>query len=214
MRSRRVVSLLLGFGIVAACQGASDSDLFDKNAAAQLDGSSLQRDGESPGQTSSGSSSGDPSSSSGGSTSSSSGTVDAAPDAPPIDLDPTGVFCSLAGYCSGLTPLCCAAKAGSGPLGAYVCKDACLPAEVSIGCDDDADCGAGEVCCINHNTEPADGVPTVVQCKAAGACVGGEQGGTQTKLCDLEEPDTCPAYKADYACHAHGKMAEGFGVCD
>lgn len=205
MRSRRIVLVSLGLGIVAACQGASATDLFDEGAAGQLDGSTLG-DANTPPPNTSSSSSGAPLEDAGGS--SSGGSADAAPDVTPVDPDPTGVFCSEAvGYCTGAAPLCCAGKPGSGALGPYLCKAECLGTETTISCDDDDDCGAGEVCC---NTNSTQGVPQAVTCKAAAAC---PPETSQTKMCDPSKLDTCAAYNPGTTCKQHDNMAPGLSIC-
>lgn len=213
MSSRRLGSVVFGLCVVAACQGASESDLFDPNAPLDVEAGAGNDATTSSSASSSGAptSSGAPSSSSG-----SAGAPDATPDAPAADPDPSGVFCSDAlGYCAGASPLCCAGRPASGALGPYACKDACLGTETTIDCDDSDDCAAGEVCC---NTN-AGGVPQAVVCKPAAEC---PPTASQTIACDPAKPDTCNGYNGTAAvppgaavtsCKPHVNMAPGFAIC-
>ncbi len=208
-----MIHVSAGVALVAACQGATASDLFD-NVPIDSDASVS---GDAAASSSSGSTDLDATASSSGAATSSSGAADAAADVAVPDLDPSGVFCSAAvGYCSGATPLCCAGKPANGALGPYACKAACTPAETSIDCDDDDDCGAGEVCCDTNN---AAGTPQVVTCKAAAACAPGD---SQTKLCDPGKPDNCNGFNGTAAvppgaaitsCQSFINMAPGFAIC-
>jgi len=202
MSFRRVAPLGFALGLFAACQGASSSDLFEPPVQPGIEA---------------GTSSGAPSSSSGasggalpdsGESSSSSGDlVDAAPDAPVVDLDPTGVFCGDVGYCSEATPLCCPGKPGSGALNPYACKAACATTEATIECDDDDDCGGGQICCVAHN---GVGVPQTISCKAVAECA---PSNSVSKMCDLTKLDSCATYKAGTFCQQHVNMAAGFALC-
>ena len=180
--------LCSGIALVAACQGAAASDLFDPNIVIDA---SVPTDAPATSNSSGGDTDASQTSSSGGA--SSSGAPDAAPDAPVADLD-LGVFCSGAvGYCNA--PLvCCAGRAPTGALGPYGCKAACAATETTLPCDDKDDCGAGEVCCSANN---GAGVPQTVECKATAAC---PPTVSQGALCDPSKPDPCAAYSPGFTC--------------
>lgn len=208
MSSREVAWVCVGVALVGACQGAAASDLFDTNAVIDGD-ASVGGDSQTP--TTSSSSSGDAASTSSSSGGSTSGAPDAAPDAPAVDLDPSGVYCSaLVGYCSGAAPLCCAGRPAQGPgpdaLGPYECKAACAAAETIIDCDDNDDCAGGEVCCVTNN---AEGTPQAITCKAVAACPPGD---SQTTVCDPAKAETCGTYNPGTTCKPFGNLDTGY-IC-
>ena len=179
-----------GIALVAACQGAAASDLFDPNVVIDA---SVPTDAPATSNSSGGDTDASQTSSSGGA--SSSGAPDAAPDAPVADPD-LSVFCSGAvGYCNA--PLvCCAGRAPTGALGPYGCKAACAATETTLPCDDKDDCAAGEVCCSTNN---GNGVPQTVACATIAACAPSDSRGA---LCDLNKPDPCQAYSPGFTCKA------------
>lgn len=196
-----------GVALVAACQGATASDLFDN---VPIDSDASVRVDDAAASSSSGSPDLDATTSSSGG--SSSGAADAAADVAVSDPDVGGVFCSQAiGYCTGATNACCAARPAGPVLGPYQCKAACVATETSITCDDSDDCGQGEVCCDTNN---AAGTPQTIVCKAAASCPYQDTpAGSQSKMCDPNKADTCESYMTGSTCQHQGNMAEGFSIC-
>jgi hypothetical protein len=107
--------------------------------------------------------------------------IDAAPpETTPVD--PAGAVKCGAATCSGAKPACCFSGGAATCIGA---GESCLGAR--LACDQRADCGAGEVCCLDTSGAEA-------RCRARAVCASGPT----IELC-AADPE-CPFGSA---CRAH-----------
>ena len=220
MRSRRSVRLLslgafAGF-VLAACGGATSSDLFEGPGGTTTDdggpGTNTNNSSDSGSPSSPGHDAGSPSKKQ--DAGSPSGGNDSGPVTPPPPS--ATIDCAVGGAvttCDAATQVCCETQNGNGNgngNGSYACTTASACSQqgsLAIPCDNASDCaaegfGPGTVCCVTE--DPNSGVATQVSCLSQADC----SADTQTWMCN--ENGACPAGKT---CNTSTTTIPGYKIC-
>ncbi|MFO0664901.1 MAG: hypothetical protein U0174_13175 [Polyangiaceae bacterium] len=193
--------------VLAACSGATPSDLFGGSGSATADG------GSTSSSSSSSSSSGGTDASTSSSSSSSSGGNDAAPDSPVTLGDDDHVYCGKANgndvYCP-TGSICCArgnVQGGNLRYDTFEClsnKNQCNGQfDATLECDDKNDCKQNEFCCAQ--TMPFGNTSRYVRTE----CKANNCNGYSARMCQEGGSNECP----NGSNCKPSQVLKDFGVC-